>query len=86
MIKRTSINTINKTIQKNLEWKVLDIGCGYTANKNATVIADVQDLSRFYLNRTFIQITNKKLPFKDSKKKNKFKFWSNVRSRGIRSI
>ena len=66
MIKRTSINTINKTIQKNLEWKVLDIGCGYTANKNATVIADVQDLSNFYLNRTFIQITNKKLPFKDN--------------------
>jgi ubiquinone/menaquinone biosynthesis C-methylase UbiE len=66
LIKRTSINTINKTIQKNLEWKVLDIGCGYTANKNATVIADVQDLSNFYLNRTFIQITNKKLPFKDN--------------------
>ena len=65
MIKRTSIQTINETIQKNLKWKVLDIGCGYTANKNATVIADVQDLSNFYLNKTFVKITDKKLPFKD---------------------
>jgi ubiquinone/menaquinone biosynthesis C-methylase UbiE len=66
LIKRTSINTINQLIKKNLEWNVLDIGCGYTANKNATVIADVQDLSNFYSNRPFIQITNKKLPFKDN--------------------
>ena len=65
MIKRTSIQTINEIIQKNLKWKVLDIGCGYTANKNATVIADVQDLSNFYLNKTFVKITDKKLPFKD---------------------
>ena len=65
MIKRTSIKIINETIQKNLKWKVLDIGCGYTANKNATVIADVQDLSNFYLNKTFVKITDKKLPFKD---------------------
>jgi len=65
LIKRTSIQTINETIQKNLKWKVLDIGCGYTANKNATVIADVQDLSNFYLNKTFVKITDKKLPFKD---------------------
>ena len=65
MIKRTSIKTINETIQKNLKWKVLDIGCGYTANKNATVIADVQDLSNFYLNKTFVKINDKKLPFKN---------------------
>jgi ubiquinone/menaquinone biosynthesis C-methylase UbiE len=65
LIKRTSIKIINETIQKNLKWKVLDIGCGYTANKNATVIADVQDLSNFYLNKTFVKITDKKLPFKD---------------------
>ena len=65
MIKRTSIKTINEEIQKNLKWKVLDIGCGYTANKNATVIADVQDLSNFYLNKTFVKINDKKLPFKN---------------------
>jgi len=65
LIKRTSIKTINETIQKNLKWKVLDIGCGYTANKNATVIADVQDLSNFYLNKTFVKINDKKLPFKN---------------------
>ena len=66
MIKRTSLNIVNDLIQKNLQWKVLDIGCGFTANKNATVIADIQDLSNFYSKRTFIKITDKKLPFKDN--------------------
>ena len=28
--------------------RVLDIGCGYTAHNNATVICDIQDLSEFY--------------------------------------
>ena len=45
---------------------MLDIGCGFTANKNATVIADIQDLSNFYSKKTFIKITDKKLPFKDN--------------------
>ena len=66
MIKRTSLNIVNNLIQKNLQWKVLDIGCGFTANKNATVIADIQDLSNFYSKKTFIKITDKKLPFKDN--------------------
>ena len=66
MIKRTSLNIVNDLIQKNLQWKVLDIGCGFTANKNATVIADIQDLSNFYSKKTFIKITDKKLPFKDN--------------------
>jgi ubiquinone/menaquinone biosynthesis C-methylase UbiE len=66
LIKRTSLNIVNNLIQKNLQWKVLDIGCGFTANKNATVIADIQDLSNFYSKKTFIKITDKKLPFKDN--------------------
>jgi len=66
LIKRTSLNIVNDLIQKNLQWKVLDIGCGFTANKNATVIADIQDLSNFYSKKTFIKITDKKLPFKDN--------------------
>ena len=65
MLKRTSINIVNKILEKESNWKVLDIGCGYTANKNANTIADVQDLSKFYKDRNFIKITNDKLPFKD---------------------
>ena len=65
MLKRTSINFVNDTLNKNSNWKVLDIGCGYRANKYATVIADVKDFSNFYKNKKFIKINGKKLPFKD---------------------
>lgn len=65
MLKRTNINFVNKTLNNNPNWKVLDIGCGYSANKNATTIADVQDLKLFYKNKKFIQVNEKKLPFKD---------------------
>ena len=65
MLKRTSINIVNKTLETNSSWKVLDIGCGYTANKNASTIADVQDLSKFYKDKNFVIIKNDKLPFKD---------------------
>ncbi len=65
MIKRTSIKFINETLSNNKQWKVLDIGCGYTANINATVIADKLNLSSFYKERKFVQISEKKLPFKD---------------------
>ena len=66
MLQRTSINSINKILKENPNWKVLDIGCGYTANENATVVSDVQDLSNFYKNKQFVKITEKKLPFKDN--------------------
>ena len=65
MLRRTSINFVNNTLSKNANWKIADIGCGYSANKNASVIADVQDLSNFYKNKNFIKISGKKLPFKD---------------------
>ena len=65
MLKRTSINFVNDILSKNANWKILDIGCGYRAHKRASVIADVQDFSNFYENKNFIQITEKKLPFKD---------------------
>ena len=48
LIRRTSINIVNGILNKNTDWKILDIGCGYTAHKNATAIADIQDLSNFY--------------------------------------
>ena len=65
LLQRTSINYTNSILEKNPKWKILDIGCGYRANKNATVIADIQDLAYYYQNKKFIKINEKKLPFKD---------------------
>ena len=66
LLKRTSINQINNIFTENPEWKILDIGCGYTANKYSTILADVQDLSDFYTGRKFVKINDSKLPFKDN--------------------
>ena len=65
MLKRTSINFVNNILSKNTDWKIADIGCGLSANKYASVIADIQDLSNFYKNKNFIKISEKRLPFKD---------------------
>ncbi len=65
MIKRTSKSYIEKTLSENPEWKILDIGCGYGANKYATTVSDIQDLSNHYKDKSFVKITEKKLPFKD---------------------
>ena len=65
MIKRSSKTYIDKLLGKNLNWKVLDIGCGYTAHKNANVICDVQDLSDYYKDKNFIKLDSNILPFKD---------------------
>jgi len=65
LIKRTSKSEINKILKSNPSWKVLDIGCGFTANKYANVVADVQDFSNFYKDKKFVQILEKKLPFAD---------------------
>jgi SAM-dependent methyltransferase len=65
LIRRTSKTSINKKLKENPNWNVLDIGCGYTANKYANVIADVQDFSNFYKEKKFIKIIDKQLPFKD---------------------
>ena len=66
MLKRTSIKHLNDILEKNLNWKILDIGCGYSAHKNASVIADIQNFSNFYKERKFVQIKEKNLPFKDN--------------------
>ena len=65
MIKRTSKKYIDNLLQNNTTWNILDIGCGYNANKFAKVICDVQDLSNYYEDKKFIRLTEKKLPFKD---------------------
>ena len=65
MIKRSSKDFINNQLKSNPNWKVLDVGCGYTAHKNATVICDIQDLAEFYKDRNFIKLENNILPFKN---------------------
>jgi len=65
LLKRTSISLVNNILSKNINWNILDIGCGYKAHKNATVIADIKDFSNLYKNKKFVQIKEKKLPFKD---------------------
>jgi SAM-dependent methyltransferase len=65
LIKRTSKKYIDNLLQNNITWNILDIGCGYNANKFAKVICDVQDLSNHYQDKKFIRLTEKKLPFKD---------------------
>ena len=65
MIKRTSKTHIEKILSQNPNWKVLDVGCGYGANKYATTISDILDLSDHYRDKNFVKITEKKLPFKD---------------------
>ena len=66
MIKRSSKQYIDKLLKNNPNWKILDVGCGYTAHENATVICDVQDLSNFYKDKNFIKLDGNVLPFKDN--------------------
>ena len=64
MIKRTSKKYIDNLLQNNTTWNILDIGCGYNANKFAKVICDVQDLSNHYqrdTERQFLGDTIKEL-------------------------
>ncbi len=65
LIKRSSKKYINKLLDDNPNWKVLDIGCGYGAHKKASVVCDIQDLSKFYEDKTFIKLKSEILPFKD---------------------
>ena len=66
MIKRSSKKFIEETLSSKPDWMILDIGCGYNANKFASVICDVQDLENYYPNKKFIKLVEKKLPFKDN--------------------
>tara|TARA_B100001123_G_scaffold249684_1_gene278749 strand:+ start:447 stop:1061 length:615 start_codon:yes stop_codon:yes gene_type:complete len=65
LLKRTTLAHVNNILDKNSNWNILDIGCGYRAHKNATIIADIKDFSNHYKNRKFVQIKENKLPFKD---------------------
>ena len=65
MIKRTSKQYVENFLSSKPNWNILDIGCGYSANKYANIICDVQDLSKVYKDKKFIRLIDKKLPFKD---------------------
>jgi len=65
LIKRSSKKYIDNQLEQNPNWKILDIGCGFTAHDRANVICDIQDLSKFYENKKFIKLDGKTLPFKD---------------------
>ena len=65
MIKRSSKQFTDNLITQNPNWKVLDIGCGFTAHEKANVVCDVQDLSNFYKDKKFVKLNDKKLPFRD---------------------
>ena len=65
MIRRSSKKLIDKILENNKSWNVLDIGCGYTAHKNASVVCDIQDLSNVYKEKNFVKLTSNILPFKD---------------------
>ena len=66
MIRRTSKTYIENLLSQKKDWKVLDIGCGYSANNHATTICDVQDLSHFYKDKNFVILKNNDLPFNDN--------------------
>ena len=65
MIKRTSKQYTENFLSSKPDWNILDIGCGYSANKYANIICDVEDLSTVYKDKKFIKLIDKKLPFKD---------------------
>ena len=66
MIKRSSKKFINNLLSQNPNWSILDIGCGYTAHKNSTVVCDIQNLSSFYKDKKFIKLSGGELPFKNN--------------------
>ena len=65
MIRRSFKKTVDKLLENNISWNILDIGCGYTAHKNATVVCDIQDLSNVYKEKNFVKLTSNILPFRD---------------------
>ena len=65
MLRRTTLTHVNKVLEKNPNWKILDIGCGYRPHKYASVIADTKDFTNLYKEKKFVKIIGKNLPFKD---------------------
>ena len=68
MIKRTSLKFINNFLSTKKNWKILDIGCGFDANRYATTLCDITDHSEHHKDRNFVKLKkdSKKLPFEDN--------------------
>jgi len=65
LLRRTTLSHVNKVLEKNPNWKILDIGCGYRPHKYATVIADTKDFTNLYKEKKFVKVNGETLPFKD---------------------
>jgi len=65
LLKRTTSEFLKKKLTTHTNLKILDIGCGYTANPYATHLADTLDLRNFYKEKNFILLQDEILPFKD---------------------
>ena len=66
MIERTSRDYVLKLLKKNQSnWNILDIGCNFDAVPYAQTVTDEINFSKFYEDKKFVLIDNKKLPFKD---------------------
>ena len=65
MLKRTTKKFVEDFLSQKKSWKILDIGCGYTANKYSNHVADTQDFSHLYKDKKFTLIKDSKLPFAD---------------------
>ena len=66
MIERTSRDYVLKLLKKNhSNWNILDIGCNLDAVPYAQTVADKINFSKFYEDKKFVLINNKKLPFED---------------------
>ena len=58
MIKRTSREHVLKILEKNHKsWQILDIGCNRDAVQYAQTAADIQDLTSFYKDKKYFEIT-----------------------------
>jgi len=65
LLKRTTSEFLKKKLTTHTDLKILDIGCGYTANPYATHLADTLDLRNFYKDKNFIFLKDEILPFED---------------------
>lgn len=65
MIKRTSKKYVEELLNKNPDWKIVDLGGGSNAWSQANTILDMKDHSGLYPGKRFVQSDASKTPFED---------------------
>ena len=65
MIKRTSKKYVEGLLNKNPDWKIVDLGGGSNAWSQANTILDIKDHSSLYPGKRFVQSDASKTPFED---------------------